>query len=148
MSKLPGAMFIVDPKNEAIAVREGKRLGIPIIAIVDTNCNPDDIDYIIPGNDDAIRAIRLIASKMADACTEGRQRFEEKQQAQTDKAEDEGDISVAAAELKPGERKVISDGTDGPVVEIIRKTGGDAIEAENGIEDTQNPSAVEEGTGE
>jgi small subunit ribosomal protein S2 len=145
MHKLPGAIFIVDPKNEAIAVREGKRLGIPIVAIVDTNCNPDDIDYIIPGNDDAIRAIRLISSKMSDACINGRQRFEEKQQAQTDKAESEDEISVAAAELKPGERKVISDGTDGPVVEIIRKTGGEATDAEDG----QNPSAIEEeSTGE
>lgn len=148
MSKLPGAIFIVDPKNEAIAVREGKRLGIPIIAIVDTNCNPDDIDYIIPGNDDAIRAIRLVASKMADACIEGRQRFEEKQQAKTDKAEDEGDISTAASELKPGERKVISDGTDGPVVEIIRKTGAEAAEAEDVAEGAQNSPVIEEGTGE
>ena len=148
MHKLPGALFIVDPKNEAIAVREGKRLGIPIVAIVDTNCNPEDIDYIIPGNDDAIRAIRLISTKMADACITGRQRFEEKQQAQTDKADDEDEISVAAAELKPGERKVISDGTDGPVVEIIRKTGGEAIDAEGVAEDGQSSPAIEEGTGE
>ncbi|MEE8540344.1 MAG: 30S ribosomal protein S2, partial [Desulfobacterales bacterium] len=68
MNKLPGAIFIVDPKNEAIAVREGMRLNIPIVAIVDTNCNPDEIDYIIPGNDDAIRAIRLLSSRVADAC--------------------------------------------------------------------------------
>ncbi|MBW2582978.1 MAG: 30S ribosomal protein S2, partial [Deltaproteobacteria bacterium] len=85
MNGLPGAMFVVDPKNEAIAVREGRRLNIPIIAIVDTNCDPDDIDYIIPGNDDAIRAIRLITSRMADACIEGSQRFAEKQQAEADK---------------------------------------------------------------
>ena len=62
MNNLPGAIFVVDPKNEAIAVREGRRLGIPIIAIVDTNCNPDEIDYIIPGNDDAIRACLLYTS--------------------------------------------------------------------------------------
>ncbi len=68
MGRLPGALFIVDPKNENIAVREGRRLGIPIVAIVDTNCDPDEIDYIIPGNDDAIRAIRLITSRIADAC--------------------------------------------------------------------------------
>lgn len=148
MGKLPGAIFIVDPKNEAIAIREGKRLGIPIIAIVDTNCNPDDIDYIIPGNDDAIRAIRLISSKMADACIEGRQRFEEKQQAQTDKAEEEEEISTAASELKPGERKVISDGTDGPVVEIIRKTGAEGAEADNIAEEAQNSPEIQEGTGE
>ncbi len=148
MHKLPGALFIVDPKNEAIAVREGKRLGIPIVAIVDTNCNPEDIDYIIPGNDDAIRAIRLISSKMADACISGNRRFEEKQQAQTDKVEDEDEISVAAAELKPGERKVISDGTDGPVVEIIRKTGGEATDTEEVVEHGQNSPEIEEGTGE
>jgi small subunit ribosomal protein S2 len=70
MNGLPGAMFVVDPKNEAIAVREGRRLNIPIIAIVDTNCDPDDIDYIIPGNDDAIRAIRLLTGRIADACIE------------------------------------------------------------------------------
>ncbi len=86
MNKHPGALFIVDPKNEAIAVREGKRLGIPIVSIVDTNCNPDDIDYIIPGNDDAIRAIRLITSRIADACIKGQQKLEEKRQAETDKA--------------------------------------------------------------
>ena len=77
MNGLPGAIFVVDPKNETIAVREGKRLNIPIIAIVDTNCDPDDIDYIVPGNDDAIRAIRLITSRVADACLEGRARYQE-----------------------------------------------------------------------
>ncbi|MEJ2657071.1 MAG: 30S ribosomal protein S2 [Desulfobacterales bacterium] len=123
MNGLPGAIFVVDPKNEAIAVREGRRLGIPIVAIVDTNCNPDEIDYIIPGNDDAIRAIRLITSRIADACIEGRERLEEKQQAETDKdVEDVSVVAAASADLKPGERKVISDGTDGPVVEIIKKT--------------------------
>ena len=148
MHKLPGALFIVDPKNEAIAVREGKRLGIPIVAIVDTNCNPDDIDYIIPGNDDAIRAIRLITSRMANACIEGRQRFEEKQQAETDKIEDEDEVSAAALELKPGERKVISDGTEGPVVEIIRKTGVEATDAAEAVEEGQNSPTIKEGTGE
>ncbi len=71
MSKLPGAIFVVDPKKEAIAVKEARKLGIPVVAVVDTNCDPDEIDYIIPGNDDAIRALRLFASKMADACLEG-----------------------------------------------------------------------------
>jgi len=73
MAKLPGAMFVIDPKKETIAVKEARKLGIPVVAVVDTNCDPDDIDYIIPGNDDAIRAIRLFASKMADACIEGGQ---------------------------------------------------------------------------
>ena len=72
MSKLPGAVFVVDPKREKIAVAEANRLKIPVVAIVDTNCDPDDIDYVIPGNDDAIRSIRLITAKIADACMEGR----------------------------------------------------------------------------
>ena len=134
MNGLPGAMFVVDPKNEAIAVRESRRLNIPIVAIVDTNCDPDDIDYIIPGNDDAIRAIRLITSRMADACIEGSQRFAEKQQAETEKdVEEDSEVTATSAELADGERKVISDGTAGPVVEIIKRSvtesdGSDAVE--------------------
>jgi small subunit ribosomal protein S2 len=73
MTKLPGAIFVIDPKKETIAVKEARKLGIPVVAVVDTNCDPDDIDYIIPGNDDAIRAIRLFAARMADACVEGAQ---------------------------------------------------------------------------
>ncbi|MBQ8209035.1 MAG: 30S ribosomal protein S2 [Clostridia bacterium] len=73
MKKMPAAMFIVDPKKERIAVAEAKKLGIPIVAIVDTNCDPDEVDYVIPGNDDAIRAVKLIAGAMADAIIEGRQ---------------------------------------------------------------------------
>ncbi len=73
MKKLPGAMFVVDPRKEHIAVMEARALGIPVVAIVDTNCDPDEVDYAIPGNDDAIRAVKLIASKMADAVLEGRQ---------------------------------------------------------------------------
>ena len=114
MARLPGVMFVVDPKNEAIAIREAKRLGIPVVAIVDTNCDPGDVDYIIPGNDDAIRSIRLITSRVADACIEGRKKQEEKRQAQADKAVDEkSEIETASADMKPGERKVISDGTQG-----------------------------------
>ena len=73
MEKLPDAIFIVDPRKEKIAVLEAKKLGIPVVAIVDTNCDPDDADYIIPGNDDAIRAIKLISSTLADAVIEGKQ---------------------------------------------------------------------------
>jgi small subunit ribosomal protein S2 len=71
MNKLPGAIFVIDPKKETIAVKEARKLGIPVVAVVDANCDPDDIDYIIPGNDDAIRAIRLFAARIADACVEG-----------------------------------------------------------------------------
>ena len=73
MKKLPGALFIVDPRKERNAIAEARKLNIPIVAIVDTNCNPDEIDYVIPGNDDAIRAVKLIAGAMADAVLEGKQ---------------------------------------------------------------------------
>ena len=73
MKKLPGALFIVDPRKERNAIAEARKLHIPVVAIVDTNCDPDEIDYVIPGNDDAIRAIRLIAATMANAVTEGKQ---------------------------------------------------------------------------
>ena len=73
MKKLPGALFVVDPRKEHIAVAEARALKIPIVGIVDTNCDPDEIDYVIPGNDDAIRAVKLIAGKMADAVLEGKQ---------------------------------------------------------------------------
>jgi small subunit ribosomal protein S2 len=153
MNGLPGAMFVVDPKNEAIAVREGQRLNIPIVAIVDTNCDPDDVDYVIPGNDDAIRAIRLITSKMADACIEGQQRFAEKQHAEADKdVEEEPEVVVTGVELKPGERKVISDGTAGPVVEIIKRSAGEGsrpvyVAEEAQAEDAEDTSEAEK-TGE
>ena len=73
MNKLPGALFVVDPRKEKIAIEEAKKLGIPVVAIVDTNCDPEDVDYVIPGNDDAIRAVKLIASTIANAIIEGRQ---------------------------------------------------------------------------
>ena len=76
MKKLPGALFVIDPRKEHIAIAEARKLHIPVVAIVDTNCDPDEIDYVIPGNDDAIRAIRLISATMANAVTEGRQGFE------------------------------------------------------------------------
>ncbi len=73
MEDLPGAMFVIDPKKEKIAVAEARKLGIPIVSIVDTNCDPDEIDYVIPGNDDAIRAVKLITEKISDAVLEGKQ---------------------------------------------------------------------------
>lgn len=77
MKKLPGALFVVDPRKEKNAIAEAKKLGIPVVAIVDTNCDPDEVDYVIPGNDDAIRAIKLIAQTMANAVTEGKQGTEQ-----------------------------------------------------------------------
>ena len=92
MKKLPGALFVVDPRKEHIAVAEARSLGIPIVAIVDTNCDPDEVDYVIPGNDDAIRAVKLIAGRLADAVLEGRQGVQDAEEA-------------AAAELSPENAK-------------------------------------------
>ena len=89
MDRLPDAVFIVDPRKEHIAVLEAKKLGIPVIAIVDTNCDPDDADYIIPGNDDAIRAIKLISSVIADAIIEGKQGEQGAAESESDEAEAE-----------------------------------------------------------
>ncbi len=95
MENLPQALYVIDPVHEEIAVREAKKLGIPVIAIVDTNCDPDLIDYIIPGNDDAIRAIKVITSKIADACLEGLEIYKEKITALGDK-----EVMVEEAEIK------------------------------------------------
>ncbi|MBQ4422137.1 MAG: 30S ribosomal protein S2 [Schwartzia sp.] len=85
MNRLPGALYVVDPRKERIAVAEARKLGIPIVAIVDTNCDPDEIDYVIPGNDDAIRAVRLLTSRMADAVIEGSHGQDEPEEAAADK---------------------------------------------------------------
>jgi len=97
MTKLPGAVFIIDPKKEAIAVKEARKLGIPVVAVVDTNCDPDDIDFIIPGNDDAIRAIRLFAGRMADACIEGAEAREADLRSDKEGSEYEGAEAESAA---------------------------------------------------
>lgn len=89
MKEIPGALFIVDPRKERIAVAEAKKLGLPIVAIVDTNCDPDEIDYVIPGNDDAIRAVKLIAGAIADAIIEG----------------NEGKMGAAAVEVEEKEEE-------------------------------------------
>ena len=102
MKKLPGLMFVVDPKKEHIAVLEARKLGIPIVAIVDTNCDPDEVDYVIPGNDDAIRAVKFISSIIADAVIEARQG--EANFAQADEGDDdvtaESDEEIEAAAMK------------------------------------------------
>ncbi len=146
MSRVPGAVFIVDPKKESIAVREAKRLNIPIVAIVDTNCDPDDIDYLIPGNDDAIRSIRLVTSRLAEACLDGQSRYQEKRQAEADKAasEEMDEVVKASADLKPGERKVISDGTQGPVVEIIKRSAQEAPASQNETPEADEAAAAEQ----
>src|SRR5882672_8979571 len=104
MKKLPDALFIVDPKKEEIAVKEANKLGIPVVAAVDTNCDPDVIDYKIPGNDDAIRAIRLFCTAIADAVIEGRELYEERQRGQGVEEEEGGEATESAelaAEAEP-----------------------------------------------
>ncbi len=107
MDELPGAVFIVDPKKEKIAVKEAKKLGIPVIAIADSNCDPDDIDFIIPGNDDAIRAIRLITSSIADACIEGHNIAEERLKAKADMKKEKFDEESRATASSENDPEVI-----------------------------------------
>ena len=89
MEELPDVLFVIDPKKEAIAVQEAKKLGIPVVAIVDTNCDPDDIDHVIPGNDDAIRAIKLFTGKVADSVLEGLHAQEERYTGKVEHGDDE-----------------------------------------------------------
>ncbi len=105
MTSLPAAIFIIDPTKEKVALAEAKRVGIPIVAIVDTNCNPDDIDYPVPGNDDAIRAIKLMCSKIADAVIEGKA----------------GEAAIPAEEKSPEE----AEGTETQTTETVNSTSDD-----------------------
>ncbi len=106
MEKQPACIFVIDCKREAIAVAEANKLGIPVVAVVDTNCDPDPIDYVVPGNDDAIRTIKLFCSRIADAILEGKMLREERKQAATDKEVDEADFQDTEA-------------GEGPVVERV-----------------------------
>lgn len=106
MDRLPGAIFIVDPKKEKIAVREARKIDIPSVGIVDTNCNPEELDYIIPGNDDAIRAIQLFATRMADAAIEGRQLYEKQLQMEEAKEEKKTAEPVEPTGEIPGEEVI------------------------------------------
>jgi small subunit ribosomal protein S2 len=117
MTTLPDAMFVIDPNAEVIAVREARRMGIPVVAIVDTNCDPDLVNWVIPGNDDALRAIRLFTSKISDAVLTGRQAFEQTQIA---------DQKVAGGE--GGEPEV--DYVDTSAYEVYEKQEGDFVEGE------------------
>jgi small subunit ribosomal protein S2 len=98
MKGLPGVIFIIDPKKEKIAIAEARKLSIPIVAVVDTNCDPDEVDYVIPGNDDAIRAIKLLTSKMASAVMEGREALSKEARQETEKAEIEEKIQTEEAQ--------------------------------------------------
>ena len=107
MSKLPQAVFIVDSKNEEIAVKEANRLGITVVAVVDTNCDPDNIDYIIPGNDDALRAIKLFVSKIADAVIEGAATFKDRV------VDDQASLGVVSESGTPGTADQRGNGSSG-----------------------------------
>lgn len=118
MDELPGALFIVDPKKEHIAVKEARKKGIPVVAITDTNCDPDEIDYIIPGNDDAIRALRLFCSKMADACIEGHSIAEERLKAEAE-AKEEPPRPAETEEQK--EKAEAEEEEKGPEIIVVKK---------------------------
>ncbi|MDA8106898.1 MAG: 30S ribosomal protein S2 [Nitrospiraceae bacterium] len=98
MKRLPGVMFVIDPKKERIGIAEARRLSIPIVAVVDTNCDPDEIDYVVPGNDDAIRAIKLLTSKIANAVVEGRAALTKETEQEAEKAKAEEKIQAEAAQ--------------------------------------------------
>lgn len=101
MGRLPDVLFVVDSNKEAIAVMEARRLGIPVVAVVDTNCDPDQVDYVIPGNDDALRAIRLFTNKIAEACLEGRQQVSESEITGSSSDDDSMDLGSAEQYLDP-----------------------------------------------
>src|SRR4029077_239612 len=100
MSRLPGCLFVIDPKKEHIAIHEASRLGIPIVALVDTNCDPEGIDYVIPGNDDAIRSIRLFCGKVAEAAIEGKARYQAHHAGEPQPAEEDGEDRDTASERR------------------------------------------------
>ncbi len=154
MARLPNLIFITDVRRESIAVQEANVLGIPILAMVDTNCDPDPIDHIIPSNDDAIRAIRLIASKIADAILEGRAvRAEE--EAEVEEAEAAGDEDISRylgpstlAKIKAAEEESVTEETttEAPVVEAVAETE-ETVVAETTAE-VATPEAAPESTAE
>jgi len=109
MRKLPDALFVIDPKKEEIAVKEANTLHIPVVAVVDTNCDPDVIDYKIPGNDDAIRAIRLFSAAIADAAIEGRSQLEEREKGQ----QDDSPAEAESAEVQDAAANVESEVSEG-----------------------------------
>ncbi|MEW5852567.1 MAG: 30S ribosomal protein S2 [Myxococcota bacterium] len=129
MNRLPGAVFVIDPKKEHIAVEEARRLGIPIVGLVDTNCDPEGIEYVIPANDDAIRSIRLFTSKVAEACMEGAAVWAEKQAARGAEGEEKGGAE-AAEEKKPEERPR----RRGPRVEVVKRQGNMGTDTDDGAE--------------
>ncbi len=122
MDGLPSALYVVDSRYEQIAVKEANKLGIPVVAIVDTNCDPDGIDYIIPGNDDAIRAIRLLTSLIANAVIKGKELYEEAVQAQTDKEAEEEAVEEQAQEKPSAQAAPEGTETKESPQEVVQET--------------------------
>jgi small subunit ribosomal protein S2 len=127
MAQLPDAMFVVDSNAEEIAVKEARRMGIPVVSVVDTNCDPDMVDWIIPGNDDALRAIRLFTTKIADAVAEGRTAFEQSQVADQKSAADQAHIDGVEY-------------VDTSAYEQYEKQEGDFVEGTEAVAETAEPA--------
>jgi small subunit ribosomal protein S2 len=142
MSRLPDAIFIIDSNKEQIAVREARKLGIPVVAVVDTNCDPSEVDYVIPGNDDALRAIRLFASKIADSVAEGAQLMTDKQVA---------DLAAAAGAAQQAERDAAAREAEGTVdIDAAEEAGTEDISMEEvlGAGTRKQPVAAKESVDE
>jgi len=129
LNRLPDVLFVIDSNKEQIAVKEARKLGIPVVAVVDTNCDPTEVDYVIPGNDDALRAIRLFASKIADSVVEGANAATDKQMAavsagvQYSEAEQAGAASPEAAEGEPVPESTIDDSDEVSMEEVLGRGG-------------------------
>ena len=136
MEELPDVLFVIDPKKEAIAILEAKKLGIPVVAIVDTNCDPDDISFVIPGNDDAIRSVKLITGTVADAVIEGRAIWQEKQSAAAQTAQEEAEEAAEqdGGEGKPKARRAAKKAVDAPSETAVDDETEDAGVATTGEE--------------
>ncbi len=139
MKRLPGAVFVIDPRKETIAVNEARKLGIPVVAVVDSNCDPDFIDFVIPGNDDAIRAIQLFTSKMADACLEGMEVHQKMLRTDTEKVAGTMVTEAATEDKKP----VIVDRLSDLATEDEPEAEKAADQPEAEATQTQEPAAAQ-----
>jgi len=135
MGRLPSILFVIDPNREQIAVREANKLGIPVVAIVDTNCDPGEIDFVVPGNDDAIRAIKLFSAKIADACIEGGAKHQAFL-ASRPKAED---TKPDAPSSRPRKSRI----PGGPEVEVVRRVSAETVEESSSKATAEAPEATE-----
>ncbi len=145
LERLPDAIFVIDSNKEQIAVREARKLGIPVVAVVDTNCDPSEVDYVIPGNDDALRAIRLFASKIADSVVEGTQAATDKQVAEVAAAQEAAEAVAAGAPAPEGEQAEAAAADSGEDLTMEDVLGGgtrkqpakEEAKEESGIPQTQ-----------